>query len=103
VISARSCAVLLELSSSRRLIRCKEGLRQITLATQFEGSEILKRGPVRNFRVSGYPEHQLGKILLSDVPVVHPIDQMLPDRERKMKPAYFGQSLAKDHTAQLIA
>jgi hypothetical protein len=34
---------------------------------------------------------------------VHPIDQMLPDRQRKIQPAYSRHSFAKDHTAQLIA
>lgn len=73
------------------------------MATQFEGSEILKPRAIGNFWVGGYPEHQLGKIFFGDVPVVHPIDQMQPDRQRKIQPAYFRHSFAKDHTAQLIA
>lgn len=49
------------------------------MAAQFEGSEILEPGALRNFWVRGNPEHKLSKILFADLPVVHAMNQMLPD------------------------
>lgn len=85
------------------MVACKESLRQIAMATQLKGSKILKPRAIRDFWVGGYPDHELGKIFFGDVPVAHAFDQMLPDRQRKIEPAYFRHSLAKHHTAQLIA
>jgi hypothetical protein len=85
------------------LVWSEERLRQIAVAAELEGSEILKPGAIRDFWIRLYPEHELSEVFFGDVPVVHATNQMLSDRQRKIEPAYFGHSLAKNHAAQLIA